>query len=71
MHICMEARYVVIFLCFVFSRQGLCVPLAVLILALQIRLASNSTRSACLCLPSAEIKGTCHHPLLDIFFYHP
>lgn len=28
------------------------------------RLASNSWKSACLCLPSASIKDLCHHALL-------
>ena len=39
------------------------ISLAVLKLALQTRLASNSLRSSCLCLPSAGIKGMCYHHL--------
>jgi hypothetical protein len=31
------------------------------------RLASNSQRSACLCLLSARIKGLCHHLLASFF----
>lgn len=38
-------------------------------LAMQARLASNSQRSACLCLPSVRIKGTYHYVQLSIFFY--
>ena len=39
----------------------LCVVLAVLELTPYTRLAVNSERSACLCLPSAGIKCVCHH----------
>jgi hypothetical protein len=48
--------------CF-FGTRLLCVALAVLELALQSRLASNSQRSSCLCLLSARIKGVHHHHL--------
>jgi hypothetical protein len=41
--------------------------LAVLKMALQTRLASNSQRSTCLCLPSAGIKGFHHHCLAEKF----
>ena len=37
------------------------VALAVLELTLYTRLATNSQRSTCLCLPSAGIKAVCHH----------
>lgn len=40
---------------------------AVLEPALQTRLASNS-RSACLCLPGAGIRGVCHCPSVVFFF---
>ena len=40
-----------------------CITLAVLELALQTRLASNSQRYDCFCLPSAGIKGVGHHCL--------
>ena len=45
-----------------FETEFLCVALAVLELTLKIRLASNQ-KSACLCLPSAGIKGMCHYHL--------
>jgi hypothetical protein len=47
----------------------LCIALAVLKLALQIRLASNSQRSTCLCLPSAGTKGVQHHHLAKTLYF--
>jgi hypothetical protein len=38
-----------------------CVTLAVLELTLELRLASNSQGSTCLCVPGSGIKGLCHH----------
>ena len=38
------------------------------VLALQTRMASNSQRSACLCLPDAGIKGV-HHQCPTTFFF--
>ena len=58
--------YVFVF-CFLFSKTGLLsVALAVLELTLQTKLASNSQRSCCLCLPSAGIKdeSPCFYVLL-------
>ena len=46
-----------------FETGFLCVALAILELTLQTRLASNSERLTCLCLPSPEIKGVHHHHL--------
>ena len=46
---------------FFFEAEFLCVTLAVLDRALQTRLAWNSQRFACLCLPWAGIKGMHHH----------
>jgi len=43
---------------FPWDKVSLCSPGYVL------ELAVNSQRSTCLCLPSAEIKGMCHHPQL-------
>ena len=54
--------FVCLFLFFCFSRQGFSVVLVpVLELPLYIRLASNSQRSTCLCLPSVRIKSLHHH----------
>ena len=51
-----------LFLFFCFSRQGFSVVLVpVLELPLYTRLASNSQRSTCLCLPSVRIKSLHHH----------
>lgn len=41
--------------------------LTVLELAIETRLATNSQRFICLCLPSAEIKGVHYHDCLGIF----
>ena len=50
-----------IFVCFSFFKTvSLCSP-GCHKLALLHRLASNSQRSTCLCLPSAGIRGVCHH----------
>lgn len=52
----------------VFEAGFLCLrALAVLQLPLQIKLASDSQRSFCLCLLSAVIKGVCHHYLVNAF----
>lgn len=51
---------------FVFKTEYLCVVLTALELALYTRLVSNSQRSTCLSLPSAGIKGMCHHCLASI-----
>ena len=60
--------YLLLFLVY-FLRQGFSVALeCVLELTLQTRLASNSQRSACLCLPSAGIKGMRHHRLSCVTF---
>lgn len=47
--------------------QFLFVALAVLELVLWTRLVSNSQRSYCLCPPSTQIKGVCHHCLSRFF----
>ena len=44
-----------------FETGFLCVALAVLELALLIRLALNLKRSSSYCLASAGLKGVCHH----------
>ena len=44
-----------------FETAFLCATLPVLELALKTRLALNSQRSICFCLPSAGIEGMCHH----------
>jgi hypothetical protein len=54
-----------------FKTGSLCVSLAVCVLALLTRLASNSQRSACLCLSHTGIKGMHHYypALLDIIAF--
>ena len=51
------------FIFWLFETGFLCVALAVLELALQTRLSSDSQRSSCLCFSSAGINGVCHHDL--------
>ena len=48
-----------------------CIVLTVQELALWTRLALNSQRSAWLCLPSAGIKGMCHHFLACFYIFLP
>ena len=43
-----------------FETGSHCVVLAVLDYAMQIKLATNSQRSACLCLPTLGLKVCCH-----------
>jgi hypothetical protein len=51
---------------FYFVETGLlCVTLTDLGLALKAKLALNSQRSTCLCLPSAENKVICHYAISD------
>ena len=56
----------IFFVCF-YETGSHYVGLAVLELTMQTRLASNSLRSACLCLPSAGIKDVCHCVQMKIF----
>ena len=52
------------FCLFVFETEFLCIALEpVLALSLYARLALNTQRSTCLCLPSTGIKGMNHHCL--------
>ena len=55
-----------LFFCF-FDIGFLCVAFeTILALALETRLALNSQRSTCLCLPSAGVIGVCHQLQADI-----
>ena len=51
----------VCYCCCLFERGFLCIVLAVLELNLCRPGWPRTQKSACLCLPSAEIKGGCHH----------
>ena len=55
--------------CLVFQNRFFCVALAVLELALQTRLSSNSQISSCLCLLSAGTQGLCHSLFFCLFVY--
>lgn len=49
-----------IYLLWAFETGSHSIALAILELVLLTKLASNSHRSACLCLPHAGIRGVCH-----------
>jgi hypothetical protein len=53
-----------------FKARFLCVALAVLELNSVVQADLELKRSACLCLPSAGIKGMCHHAWQSIFYIY-
>lgn len=69
-HIYTHMHMCCIFLLLFFKAGVLCVFLVALELTLNIRLALNSERSTCLCLPSAVVKGISHHAQLLVVSFN-